>query len=364
MNKLTISLLIYSSKEAEYVPLLFDSLKKQTFQDWELLIIDNASDGDILSLVEEHTKQIGRPYRIIKNNANLGFAAGHNVAFKEVRTEYFLLQNPDMYLLPDVLENMVTFLDEQKNAAAVAPRLMRWDFEKVKFELEHGREMEDAAKVGFTTSIDAVGVRLFRNRRAVEWLTQYMWSKDSESEDVRRLYEKSFTEVFGVSGAFPMFRKNVLDKVLLPGGNLFDPTYHSYKEDLDLAYRMRNAGYTSYVILKSAAYHDRTGAGPKKHSDFAAIKNKKNQTKFIRFHSYKNHLRTLYKNEYWQNVLLDLPYIFWYEAKKFGFILLTDPVTVLKGWFEIFKHFGYMRRARKAILESRKMYWKGLRRWF
>ncbi len=364
MNRLTISLIVYSSKEAKYIPFLFDSLKKQTFQDWELLIIDNASDGDTLAVVEKHAKETGRPYRIIKNNANIGFAAGHNVAFKEVKTEYFLLQNPDMYVLPDVLEQMVTFLDDQKNAAAVAPRLMRWDFDKASAAKELGESFENAAEKGYTSDIDAIGVRLFRNRRAVEWLTRYTWAADCGSEDVRRIFNKTYIEVFGVSGAFPMFRKSVLDAVVLPEENLFDPTYHSYKEDLDLAYRMRNAGHTSYVMLKAEAYHDRTGAGPKEHSDFAAIKNKKHQSKFIRFHSYKNHLRTLYKNEYWQNVLFDFPYILWYEAKKFGFMLLTDPLTLLKGWFEIFKHIGYTRKARKAITESRKMYWKGLRRWF
>lgn len=364
MNKLTISLIVYSSKEAKYIPFLFCSLKKQTFQEWELLIVDNASDGDTLAMIEKYAKEIGRPYRILKNNTNIGFAEGHNLAFKEVKTDYFLLQNPDMYLLPDVLEHMVSFLDEQSDVAAIAPRLMLWDFDKAYSTKGLGDKYEDVAEKGFTKDIDAIGVRLFRNRRAVEWLSRYEWIADSESGDVRRIFDKTYVEVFGVSGAFAMFRKSVLDAVALQDGNIFDPTYHSYKEDLDLAYRMRNAGYTSYVILRSVAYHDRTGVGPREHSDFAAIKNKINQPKFVRFHSYKNHIRTLYKNEYWQNFFLDFPFILWYETKKFCFIFFTDPMTVLQGWFEIFRHIGYTRRARKIILKSRTMYWRGIRRWF
>jgi GT2 family glycosyltransferase len=225
---------------------------------------------------------------------------------------------------------------------------MRWDFEAKQF----------------TSDIDAIGIRLLRNRRAVEWLTRERWAKDSLSKDVCEMYDKKTIEVFGVSGAFPMYRKSALDKLLLPGGNIFDPTYHSYKEDLDLAYRLRNAGYTSYVLLDAVAYHDRTAAGPKTLGDVAAAKNKRLQSKYVRFHSYKNHLRTLYKNEYWQNFLLDSPFILWFELKKFVYYLLTSPLILFKSWWEIFIDFKYMREAKKAIHASRKMYWKGLRRWF
>ena len=161
-----------------------------------------------------------------------------------------------------------------------------------------------------------------------------------------------------------MLRKSMIDPLLLAGENLFDPTYHSYKEDLDLAYRMRIAGHTSYVLLDTVAYHDRTGAGPKSLRDSAAIKNKSKQSYFVRYHSYKNHLRTLYKNEYWQNFVLDFPFIFWYELKKFGFLLLTQPKIIILGLKELFQHQKYTRAARKQIKATRKMYWKGLRRWF
>jgi len=221
----------------------------------------------------------------------------------------------------------------------------------------------ESAKVGFTSQIDAIGIRLFRNRRAVEWLTKQTWAKDSDCQEVREIFDKQVQEVFGVSGAFPIYRKAITDKVLLPGDNIFDPTYHSYKEDLDLAYRLRNAGFVSYVLLDTVSFHDRTGAGPKAMSDFAAATNKVKQPYFVSFHSYKNHLRTLYKNEYWQNVLIDFPMIFWYELKKFGYLLVFSPTVIINGWLEIFKTWGYMQSARTAILKSRRLHWKGIRRW-
>ncbi|MEA3272044.1 MAG: glycosyltransferase family 2 protein [Patescibacteria group bacterium] len=352
MPKLSINLV--ARNEERYLPFLLASLKHQTFKDWELVCVDNASTDKTVEIIKREMEGSDINYRIIYNENNIGFVGGHNQAFKVSDAPYMLLQNPDMYLLPNVLEEMVKFLDRYSRVAAIAPRLMRWNFERV---------MADSAKEGFTSQIDSIGIRLFRNRRALEWLTKQEWAKDSASDEVRRLYNKSVREVFGVSGALAMYRKNLLNQILLPDGNLFDPTYHSYKEDVDLAYRLQNVGHLSYVLLDVVAYHDRTSAGPKKLSGLNAIRNKARQSYFTRYHSYKNHLRTLYKNEYWQNFILDFPFIFWLEFKKLFYLLLTNPKIVSKGLSEIIKNFSYLRSARHAILKTRRMYWRGIRRW-
>ncbi|OGH88646.1 MAG: hypothetical protein A3J93_00945 [Candidatus Magasanikbacteria bacterium RIFOXYC2_FULL_42_28] len=363
MPKLTISLVVHNGEN--YIQFIISSLKLQTFKDWELIIIDNASTDQTVELLELGLKDSGITYRIIRNSENFGFAVGHNQAFAEVKTPYFLLLNADMYLMPDVLERMTAFMDMHQDAGAVAPRLMRWDFERARLAF-NGNLLNnfEVAQTGFTSQIDAIGVRLFRNRRAVEWQTRQTWATDSESKAVREMYGLPILEVFGVSGALAMLRKSLIDKILLPGNNLFDPTYHSYKEDLDLAYRLRNAGFVSYVLLDAVAYHDRTGAGPKEMGDYAALKNKTNQPYFVSYHSYKNHLRTLYKNEYWENILRDFPFIFWYEFKKFIYLLFTNPKVVINGWGDIIRNWKYTKEARHAVVSSRHLHWQGIRRWF
>ena len=361
MPKLSVNLVIRN--EEKYLPFLLSALKRQTFKEWELILVDNASTDKSVEIIKRGMEEIGVKYTIISNNENLGFAAGHNQAFKITSAPYFLLQNPDMYLMPNVFEKMVEFLDDHQNVAVVAPRLMRWDFEKVKASFINGLDIVNSSKEGFTLKIDSIGIKLYRNRRALEWLTKQTWAKDSENEIVRKIYEKSVVEVFGASGALAIYRKEKLNTVLLPENNLFDPTYHSYKEDLDLAYRLQNAGFQSFIILDTIAYHDRTSAGPAKINDWQAIKNKKQQSEFTRFHSYKNHLMTLYKNEYWQNFIIDFPFIFWYELKKFLYLLFSNPTILFNGFKEIIKNFLYTQKARKSILKTRKMYWKGIRRW-
>jgi GT2 family glycosyltransferase len=354
MKKLSIQLLVFDDNERKYFPFLFDSLKKQSFQDFELLLIDNSNGEEVIKDVEERAKEAGFEYSIINMKGNVGFTQAHNEAFRLAKGEYVLLLNPDMVLETNVLEKMIEFMDEQKDVASLAPRIMQWNFSKVK----------NTAEEGFTNKIDALGVRLLRNRRALEWLSGFIWEEKGTDPEVSKIYDKKILEVFGVSGAFAILRKSVIEKLYLPGDNLFDPTYHSYKEDLDLAYRLRNAGYTSYVLLDLVCYHDRTAASPQKTHSWAAIKNKKRQSYYVRFHSYKNHLRTLYKNEYWQNCLKDFPYIFIFEMKKFVYLLFFSPLVLFGGIKEILQNLSYTRKAKKVVHKTRKMYWKGLRRWF
>jgi len=93
------------------------------------------------------------------------------------------------------------------------------------------------------------------------------------------------------------------------------------------------------------------------------LKNKKGQSEWIKYHSYKNHLMTLYKNEYCQNLLIDFPSILWYELKKFFFFLFFDA-KVLRGWKEIWRNRKVLKKKRKEIKEKRKTSWRKMRKWW
>ena len=361
MSKLSIHLVVRN--EEKYLPFLLVSLKRQTFKDFEIICVDNASTDNTIGVIKKELDEAGIKYTILKNEENIGFSGGHNQAFKLSSSPYILLQNADMFLMPDCLEKMVNFLDIHTSAVALAPRLMRWNFERASTALMNGSDLVDASREGFTSQIDSIGISVFRNRRALEWLTKQEWAKDSESKEIRNIYNKPIKEVFGISGASAMYRKKALDEIIASEENIFDSTFHSYKEDLDLAYRLQNAGYISYILLDTVAYHDRTSAGPESLGDISALKNKKRQSYFTRFYSYKNHLKTLYKNEYWQNFVLDFPFIFWYEFKKIVYLLFKDPKILFKSAVEIAKEFPRLREARESVIKNRRMHWKGIRRW-
>jgi len=338
MHKLSVHLVTWNG--AKYMHFLFDSLRKQTYTDWTLFVLDNNSNDNTVELIKKELDTFSVQYRLLENKENRGFAGGHNQAFRQSDAEYVLLLNQDMYLTPDCLEKVVAFLDRHPEAAAVSPRLMKWDFPE-----------------NFTTQIDTLGLKVYRNRRVVEQYAQQDWSQIgpkllANSHDLR---------VFGVSGSLPAFRTSALKNVAYEDGDIFDESYHSYKEDVDLAFRLTAAGYKSYVLLDAVAYHDRSAASPKQPGDAFALNNKKKQSEWVKYHSYKNHLATLYKNEYWQNFILDFPWILWYELKKFAYFLLFDRL-VLGG----LKHlFGQdLAKKRHLIKSQRKISWQEMRKWW
>jgi len=330
--KLSVHLVTWNGEK--YIPFLFESLKKQSFTDWELVIFDNGSTDKTVEKIEKEIRDFPVQVKFIKGEDNLGFAVGHNKLYKKNSSEYFLLLNQDMYLDSDCLGKLVGLMDEKKDCAVVSPRLMKWDFSKL--------------QNGFTNKIDTLGLKVSRSRRVTEWMTGEEWNEKSAQ----------VCEVFGVSGAIPMFRKSVIDKV-----GLFDESFGSYKEDVDLAFRLRGAGHKSFVLLDAVAYHDRSAEGLEKKSDWFASKNKKKQSDWVRYHSYKNQLTTLYKNEYWQNFLLDLPRILWYELKKFVWFLLFDR-KVLRGLKDIISMSKEIKKKRIKTKDLRLVSWREMRVWF
>lgn len=345
--KLSIQLVTWNG--AKYIPYLFKSLREQTFKDYFLHILDNGSSDQTIELIEKELNSLNALGELIKNEENLGFANGHNLLYRATLNiqheigEYVLLLNQDMFLKPDCLEKLINFLDNNSQAAVVSPRLMRWDFNKLQVL---NCDLPDS----FTEQIDSLGLQVFRNRRVAEIETGERW-----------LQEIGAREVFGVSGALPMFRRPCLEAVKFADGAIFDSLYHSYKEDVDLAYRLQLAGFKNYVLLEALAYHDRSGAGPKNASDLSALKNKQTQSDLIKYHSYKNHLMTLYKNEFWQNFLLDFPCILWYELKKFIYFLFFER-GALSGLSYIWRHKKELKEKRIFIKNQRKISWREMRK--
>lgn len=344
MAKIAIHLVTWNG--GKYIPFLFDSLRKQTFQDWKLYIVDNGSVDETVSVLRDECGKLSRPYELFENKENIGFAKGHNQLYQKNNHEQFIvIINQDIYLESKCLERLFYFLESNNEVAVASPRIMKWQF---------------GEKDAFSNRIDSLGLKIFKNRRVVDWYAGENWSQvriSPPQNDVNAI------EVFGVSGAFAMFRKNALDNTVEKPGELFDSQFWSYKEDVDLAFSLQESGYKSYVILDAVVYHDRTAAGQRSPSDWAAHKNKQTQSEWVRYYSYRNHLLALYKHEYWQNLILDFSWIFWYELKKFGYFLLFNR-AVLKGLKDLLSKRKSLKKQRAHIQTRKKITWKQMRRWW
>lgn len=305
------------------MPYCLDSIAKQTFRDFSLFILDNGStDG-----TQDYLKNCLLPVaasRLVFNEKNVGFAVGHNQALKTTESDYVLMLNQDIILEQNFLEVVAKFMDEHPDVGAVTGKLLRWDFSNNQK----------------TDTLDSAGLKIFKNHRVVELGAGEM---DGEKWNTAG-------EVFGVSGAAPVYRRTALGATAI-NGEYFDEDFFSYKEDVDLAYRLRLLGWKAWYLPEARAYHDRTARGSSE-KNIDAARQRKSKSDFVNYHSYKNHLFFLVKNVpggiWWRYGYR----IKWYEFKKFIYLLFFEPRT-LKSLGEFFRKFSKMRRKRKLIRERR-----------
>lgn len=329
--RVSINLVTWNGKK--YLPFCLDSVFKQTFRDFSLFILDNGStDGTV-----EYLKNFQFPipdFKTAFNEKNIGFAAGHNQAIEATKSEYILLLNQDIILESDFLSNVVKFLDAHPEVGAVTGKLLRWDF-------CNGKK---------TDMLDSAGLKIWKNHRLAE-----LGSGEQDGENWKRPFE-----VFGVSGAAAVYRRSALESSAIFGEYL-DPDFFSYKEDIDLAYRLRLFGWKSWFLPEAVGYHDRT-ARSDNGGDVEAARRRKNKSSFVNYHSYKNHLFFLTKNVPAGIWLRYGCRIKWYELRKFIYLLFFEPRT-LRGIWEFLKKLPKMRKKRKWIMTHKKVSVEEIKKW-
>jgi len=335
LKKLSINLVTYNGEK--YLPFLAASLKKQTFQDFDLKIIDNGSSDKTLDSLARFFPN----HKPISYQKNLGFAKAHNQLIAWTKEPYLLILNQDIILAPDYLEKAIKFLDGNPEASGVMGKILKWDFEKNEP----------------TNIIDSLGIQISKSHQATD-------VKQGEKDENQNIEPR---EIFGLSGAAAFFRKEDLGKIKITFGQgngqtqeYFDEDFFSYKEDVDLAYRLRLAGLKTFLVPKAIAYHGRSLG----HFDKKIKKERDLRSSGTKIYSYKNHLAVLVKNEFFVNWLKYFWLTFWYEFKKLIYLLIFERAT-LKGLSMFFNEYGKMKQKRKFIIKNiRKVKAKELAKWY
>ena len=95
-----------------------ESVQKQTFKDWELIIVNDCSTDNTLEIALSYAAKDGR-IRVFSNDKNSKLPATLNHGFREARGEYWTWTSDDNLLLPTMLEEMAAFLDEHTDVGFV-----------------------------------------------------------------------------------------------------------------------------------------------------------------------------------------------------------------------------------------------------
>jgi N-acetylglucosaminyl-diphospho-decaprenol L-rhamnosyltransferase len=114
MPKITVVVVNFNG--GEYLLKCIESLSRQTFPNFETIIVDNAStDGSIETL-----ERLPANCRIIKSATNLGFAAANNLAARAGHGEWLALLNPDAEAMPDWLDELMAAVEVHPGHRMVA----------------------------------------------------------------------------------------------------------------------------------------------------------------------------------------------------------------------------------------------------
>ena len=187
----------------------------------EVIVVDNASSDESLSYLIPRFPEV----TFIENKINSGFSKANNQAIKQARGEYILLLNPDTIVGEQVLENTRRFLDNRPDVGAIGVKM-----------------------------IDGEGVFLPESKRGFPspWnsfckmvgLTKLVpMSKTFAQYHLHYLDKEQTHEVDVLAGAFMLIRNEVLAQV-----GLLDEKFFMYGEDIDLSYRIKQAGYKNYYL--------------------------------------------------------------------------------------------------------------------
>ncbi len=121
MTERLVSVTIVTWNSSRDIVRCLDALATQTVPPWEVVVVDNASTDDSVALVGHHPLTT----RLLRNDINAGFTAGHNRAMAETVSEWVLALNPDVVLAPDFLEQCLAATADRERVGAVAGKLLR-----------------------------------------------------------------------------------------------------------------------------------------------------------------------------------------------------------------------------------------------
>ncbi len=258
MKHSSVAIIIVNWNGLEHLKLSLPSLEQLDYQLIKTYIVDNGStDGSIAYIKKNYPKVV-----LIEAGQNLGFTGGNNVGMKAAlaaQFEYLMLLNNDTKVSPDLVNQLVTFMNTDQHIGIAQPKLLL---------LDH------------PDRIDSCG----------SWLTRtgFLLHYGCEEKD-QSAYNK-IQPMFTVKGAAMIMRRTMLEQV-----GLLDNDFFAYFEETDLCWRAWLAGWQVYYAPVSTVYHKIGGS------------TKKIGSSVINYHSYKNRLMSMIKNLAWLNGLWMIP---------------------------------------------------------
>lgn len=284
MNKPLVSVIILGYNGKKYIDMCLKSIFAMSYKNIEVIFVDNASvDGSSDYIKKNYKKVI-----ILKNEKNLGFAGGHDIAIKHAKGDAIITINIDSFVEKNLLDVLIPELYKSPDIGMVYPKLVEYPNSNL---------------------IDSIG--------SFFTITGILYHFGHDRDESLPIYNKPL-EPYATKGAL-LVRMSVIKKI-----GFFDNDYFLYFEETDFCHRLWLAGYRIVYVPTTKNFH--IGAGVTRTM----------KESFIIFHSEKNRVCTYLKN-----------LSFGYLWKVLFFIFLIHESSSI--YFLIKGRFGNAWAIQKAI---------------
>jgi GT2 family glycosyltransferase len=284
MNKKSlISIIILNYNAGELLLNCINSLKKSTYQNIEILVVDNISSDD------SHTKCKNQfpDIKLIQNKKNLGYCGGNNVGIKAAKGEFIVILNPDTIVEENWLDEMFNAFDKFGDGL-YQPKIISLNESDI---IQSTGNMIHAFGFGFARD---------KGKKIIK-----------KNEEIEKIGYASGTCLFTT--------KKVLEKV-----GLLDEFLFLYHDDLDLGWRAAQIGINSYYVPKSKIFHAESYSLKWSAKKFYWLE--RNRKYCLKTHYSKD----TYKKMSLSLILVDLSVWLFYISKGFVNAKISAELDILK----------------------------------
>lgn len=264
--KVTIVIPNYNGKH--FMEPCLASLMRQTYRDFDILVVDNASSDDSVSYMKEHYPRI----RLICLEKNYGFSKAVNTGICHSTTPYVILLNNDTTVDPDYVKEMVAAIEQSPSIFSVSSKMI---------QMYH------------PDLIDSAG----------DLYTLLGWGVCRGSGRPVSNYSKPDVIFTACAGA-AIYRRDAFQRI-----GLFDESHFAYLEDIDIGYRARIYGYQNRYCPTALVFHVGSGTSGSKYNSFKVKLSARNSV-------YLN-----YKNMPFLQLLLNSPFLLLGYLVKYAFFV-------------------------------------------
>lgn len=222
--------------------------------EFEIIVIDSASFDGCDQMLKEHFPSV----RFIQSEKNMGFAKSNNMAFRESKGDCLLFLNPDTELVGPAINILYERLGALPDAGLVGAKLLNSD-----------GTVQTSCIQSFPTIVNQV---LDSESLRARWPKSSLWG-------MAPLYQ--LTEVpaavEAISGACVMLKRAVFEQV-----GLFSEDYFMYAEDIDLSYKVYQAGYKNCYVAGATVIHHGGSSVQQAVSNFSVVMMREAIWRFMR----------------------------------------------------------------------------------